>query len=697
MLDRINPHIGTDGRGNCLIGPCLPFGLVRLGPDTAFPHANSGYRPGKSLLGFSHMRMAGTGGASRYGHVRVMPLACAPKRLAAPPFMVLPATDRSWSKPLDERAALGEYHCRFGFGVDVDLTCTAHAGIHRYRFEPGTHPHVLIDLSSLLQGGFAPAGQAPYCEDWEMEGTCTGGRVELVSDREVAGTSEFLGGWGHFEPYRIYYFIRSRTPVAEFQLVNQTGPVGGTITSGTNLRAVLAYPESCREVELEVGISFSSVKQARHAVEVECGGRPWEALRDQAREAWRPWLDRIEVKGGTPDQQAILHTFLLRMFTMPTDLRGDGGKGFTDIVCLWDSIRNANSLQHLIAPDFSADLMNSLLEMSDESGWLPDTHIAGHFGYQQGGSNAEILFSEAARKGVPGVDYRRALAACVRNAETISDAPGYRGRYVEDYESLGYLSTRVPKSCVSRHIEYTYQDWCIARLAEHLGETETAARYDRKSQRIWNLWHEGHRAFMPKHPDCSWVAGIDPERPIADGWNDPHSYESSLAFWSYSALHVMPSLIERRGGAAAFVAHLDEFLSRHDRIEKETRMIVPHLYALAGRPDRTAAVISRSLATRYANSPQGLPDDEDMGCHSAYFIGHSTGLYPIYGQTIYSLVPPIFEESTLHYGKTGRSLTILREGDGPHIREVSINGSVLNGTLIEHSALADGGRLVIKL
>ncbi|MGE9294771.1 MAG: GH92 family glycosyl hydrolase [Puniceicoccales bacterium] len=692
---RINPFIGTGRRGNCLPGPCLPLGIVRLGPDIRYPQPNSGYRPGKPIIGFSHTHIAGTGGAARYGNVRIMPLAGPPRAMPVPPYLCLPARDNAWLVPVEESAKLGEYRCQFASGVSVELACTRQVGVHRYRFPEGSHPHLILDVSAILQAGTAPAGEAPLCEDWELEGCCRHAEVELADAHTVHGWAEFQGGWGHLERNRVYFFLKSQSPFHDAQIVNQDGRGDGKSGQGTLLRVAAAF--DVRVVELQVGISFHSVDNARQAVEHEASGKTFEEVVQAARQAWEPWLGRIEIEGDSSDEQTYLKTSLLRLFTQPTDLRLDGGKGFTDICCLWDSIRNANSLQHLIAPEYSADLMNSLLDIADETGWLPDAHISGHIAYQQSGCAAEILFSEAARKGVAGVDYRRALAACLRNAETSSERPEYVGRYLRDYEELGFVSTNAPKGCVNRHIEYSYQDWCIARLAEHLGEEDIAREYNARSTRLWNLWHPKRKLFLPRNVDGSWVEVANPEAQSWDGWNDPYAYESSLAHWSYCGLQDISGLIERRGGAADFVKCLDDFLLRHPKVEKETRMVVPHLYAFAGRPDRTATVIARSLREHYLNSSDGMPDDEDMGCQSAYFIANAIGLYPIYGQTLYSLVPPLFERSTLRYGETGKELEIIRRGKGEIIASVKVNGQSVTGTLIEHRAIADGGCLEITL
>src|SRR5690606_37583980 len=122
-------------------------------------------------IGFSHTRQSGTGGAARYGNIRVMPFTGAPRVFQGAPWFTFPATNRNWSKPVEEEARLGYYRCRFGFGVTAELSCTAHTGVHRYTFDPGAGaPQLLIDFAALLQTGVAPAGESPYCETWEAEG-----------------------------------------------------------------------------------------------------------------------------------------------------------------------------------------------------------------------------------------------------------------------------------------------------------------------------------------------------------------------------------------------------------------------------------------------------------------------------------------------------------------------------------------------
>lgn len=135
-----------------------------------------------------------------------------------------------------------------------------------------------------------------------------------------------------------------------------------------------------------------------------------------------------------------------------------------------------------------------------------------------------------------------------KNNEVPSPDTWLYGRHLKDYHTLGYLSTDVKKNCVSRHMEYAYQDWCIGRLAEELGQEETAEEYYDSSKKLWNLWREDLRSFAPRRPDGEWVSSFDPESCLPDSWNDPYFYEGTSLQWSFSTHHDFHGLVERHGG-----------------------------------------------------------------------------------------------------------------------------------------------------
>ena len=451
---------------------------------------------------------------------------------------------------------------------------------------------------------------------------------------------------------------------------------------------------------MQVGISFVSIAKARASLDREAGGRGFDDLRAAAASTWERTLSRIEVVGGDETNRTLFYTLFMRLLSMPTDLGTDdefglwhsGVRQFTDFYCLWDSVRNANSLIGLFAPELEAAYLNCLLDIADHTGWLPDAWISGHSAMIQGGSSADILFCEAALKGLEGIDYAKALKQMRKNNEVQSPDPRYFGRYLDDYHKLGYLSTNV-RGCVSRHLEYAYQDACIAALAAHLGQADVAATYRTSAQKVWNLWRQDKLAFCPRKPDGGWVEPFDPAFCVSPSWEDPHCYEGSCRQWSWNVQQDFPGLVARMGGPAAFIAKLDAFFDSGQYHSKETMLHVPWLYHYAGRPDLSAKRVKWALETYFKPTRDGLADNEDMGCQSAFYLWGSMGLYPIMGQDIYLIGTPRFERIEVALGEAGGTLVIETRGEGDCIAAAALNGRDLPRAWLRHGEIAGGGVL----
>lgn len=710
----VNSKLGTVGPGNCLIGPYRPMGMVRLGPDSFFPNNTNGYQPGQSIAGFSHTHVSGTGGSSRYGNIRIMPFTGEPKINPMAPFLSLPIQDRSAMLPKNEISKIGYYSAEFEkFSTKVELTCTAHVGLHQYSFKDKNPRKVLIDAGSVIQTRGAPQGEVSPVEDWDSVAKSTSGFLMRENDFELSGRSDFSGGWGHHQPYSIYFWIRSKQSFNNVLMSHKYGLVPSgkeSFAEGAGCRAILEYNNDCNFVEIEVGISFVSIANARESIAKEVGSKNFEEIRQESEAEWNQWLNRFEIKGGSENDQEIFYSLVYRLLCMPTDLGVDkenpfwksGVRQFTDYYCLWDSVRNTNSLYHLFAPELSEAFLNSLLDIAENTGWFPDAHIAGRHAYMQSGCACDILYFEAAEKGIKGVDYKRALHYLKKNSDEVSPDPMTKGRLLDTYHQKGYVSTDMPKSCVSRHIEYTYYDKCVSKLAQKLGEKDTAKRFEESSKRIWNLWREDKKSFWPRNSDGTWLKDefVNTSESMPDSWNDKFCYEGTIDIWSLNVMHDFPGLIKRFGGNEAFVKHLDSLFARGQEVAQETRMHVPHLYTYAGRPDKTAETIYHCLRTHFSNSEKGLKDNEDMGCQSSFFILNTMGIYPIYGQTLYLLTPPFFNEIVLNYGSTNKALTITsnrESSDLCYIESVMLNNTPLHRAWVTHAEISSGGTLAFKL
>ena len=268
---------------------------------------------------------------------------------------------------------------------------------------------------------------------------------------------------------------------------------------------------------------------------------------------------------------------------------------------------------------------------------------------------------------------------------------------------------------VSRHLEYTFQDWCLARLAEHAGDAASAARFDGQAKKLWNLWRDDLQTFAPKGRDGAWHAPFHPDFTRPDCWNDPFFYEGSARQWSWNTQHDVAGLVRRMGGPAGFTAALDTFFSapevnpapgpvgqtrRSRYASKETMLHVPYLYHYAGRPDRTADTVRAALTTYFQPVRKGLHDNEDMGCQSAFYLASALGFYPLFGQDVYLLTTPVFTRSVITLGAQGKQLVIHAPGAGadrPYIVGARLNGQPLHRAWLRHGEIAEGAVLEFEL
>ena len=706
----VDAQLGSNSPGCCLPGPYLPNGMVRLGPDTFYPHPTHGYKHGAPILRFSHTHVAGTGGCSRYGNIGVTPFTGRPRLNGMPPFVAPPLGRSVDAIPVDERAELGLYRCSFRpWNVGVELTSTRQTGVHRYSYPAGQEAWLLIDAASVIQTGLGEGAHLRAVEEWDPEGGSIGGHLEIVNARAWSGRSDFQGGWGHDHPYSIFWWAEASAPALEQILASDGGVVPeareGSFAVGKGGRLALRFGPLTAPLELRVGISFVSIAQARDAVRRESRDRSLESLVDAHRAEWAALFDRFGVEGGDAEHRRRFFSFLYRLYCMPTDLGVDhenplwrsGKRHFTDFYCLWDSIRNANSFFTLFDPALARDLANSLLDIADHTGWVPDAHIAHRHAYQQSACAADILFSEARIKGLEGVDYENALRHLRAGVENPSPDLRVKGRYTDEHGRLGYLSTDVTKACVSRHIEYALHDWCIARLAARLGQTEVARDYAARSTRGWNLWREDLQIFAPRRPDGTWAEPFDPWFMHWESWNDALSYEGPVAIWSMNMLHDLPGLISRLGGEAGFIARLDRLFSEvGNPVAKETRMHLPHLYTIVGRPDLCADALRHCLEEHFGSGPDGLKDNEDAGCQSAFYLWHSLGLYPLIGHDLYFLSPPRHDRIVATLPGRAAPLEITREcrgGSDRYIVAATLDGHPLDRAWIRHAEIANGAKL----
>lgn len=697
----VDPFIGVE-IGNTLPGAQVPFGMVRLGPDVAPPNHTSGYRSEMPIRGFSHNHVSGTGGGARYGNIMVIP------EIGTKDLHPMPEKYNEYARPGYYSVALRNKHG----DIKCELTATARTGMHRYTFfkivKPDTletlllsympvdtiHANILIDASTIINMITAEKTEN------------TGGSISIVSDQEIEGHGEFKGGWGGENPYKVYFVARfDKHFVSSGTWKDKKFDDALKKREGTNIGAFASFILKQRDnVQLKVGISYVSINNARQNLQ-EIPHWDFNKVRMDADSIWNAYLNSIKIEGGTPEQQTVFYTALYHTFVMPTDLKKDENPGwhsdsphFWDYYTIWDTYRTVMPLHTLIIPHKQAEIVQSLIDIYEHKGWLPDAWTAGDFAYVQGGSNADVVIADAIVKGLKGIDVSKAYVAIKKNADSVSDNPYKYGRYLEEYVKLGYASSSI-KNGSSRTLEYAYNDYCVAQVAEVLGKNEDYQKYLKRSYNSFNLFDPNTHFFWAKDVSGNWATGFSPTFKRPDYWNGPYFYEGTP--WNYSTYFPqdMKFLITKHGGNSNFVGFLDEmFNGEQYEMGNEPGFLTPYLYHYAGRPDKSFERV-KNLLNEFQPGRSGLPGQDDSGAMSAWFIFGAMGFYPVVGQDVYLIGSPLFFKSILRLGD-GKSFTIVANhvsAKNLYVQSAKLNGKDWEKCWFSHSDIKNGGEIVLEM
>jgi predicted alpha-1,2-mannosidase len=710
----VRPIVGTQGSGNTFPGPCLPHGMVKLGPDTHVEAGNLvGYEYDDARIeGFSHTQLDGPGGSSYgYSHVLLMPATGEVK-----------TEEEDYASTFShetEVAELGYYAVTLDdYGVRAELTTTHHGGFHRYTFPASDTSHVLIDIG-------------------HSRGASRDGRVEIAG-ATVKGfgvysvhplLTNLLDGWapGTTGIATVYFAARfSKAPKA-FGTWNETEKSpGAAAADGKLIGAWLEFDTTEGEViEARVGISYISVEEAERHIDDELVGRSFDDVRKAAVDAWNRLLSRVEVEGGTDDDRTRFYTALYHSLLQPADYTengrfwiGAGGKGavrdadgrryFTDNWCLWDTAKTTHPLLTLIEPEVAGDMVQSMVWNYEEQGWISKcTWNATGDSRIMTGNHAFCVIADAWAKDLRDFDAKKAYEAMKKGSLEDSRNPmeeglcGYLGQGTPpQYIELGY----VPKECdsmqaASMTLEHAYNDWCVSVLASGLGKTADAPAFLARSGNWKNVWNPAHGFMQMKKKDGSWDEPFDPEK------MDLGFTEANAWIYTWHVQHDVCGLIAAMGGGDAFVAKLDAFFDEgHFDMSNEPDFHAPWLYNRAGAPSKTSGRVRSLMQSHFTTGPGGLPGNDDAGATSAWFVFATMGLYPVApGNAKYDLNVPLFDKVTIHFEPDiagGRDFIIEAPGASEgklNIASAAMNGKPLDLPQITHADVVAGGKLVLEL
>lgn len=681
LTSYVDPFIGTGGHGHTYPGPSLPFGMIQPGPDTRLDGWDgvSGYHYSDArIYGFTHTHLSGTG-IHDYTDILLMP-SVGEVRLnngadGRPGYSSAFSHDHEQARPGYYAVTLQDS------GVRAELTTTTRVAMHRYTIPAGQPAHVVLDL----------VHRDPLLAS----------EITEVGDREVTGLRRSRS-WARDQ--RVYFVIRFSRP-----FTSSRGPDDG------RTRAFLFEPSGERLL-VKVAISAVSVEGARRNMDAELPGWEFDAVSDAADIAWERELSKIRVDGGSRDAKVTFYTALYHSMLAPNvfmdvdgryrgrDLAVHTANGFTyySVFSLWDTFRALHPLLGIIDRERTRDFVRTFLRHYQEGGRLPVWELAGNETDTMIGYHAAPVIADAVAKGIDGFDLELAYQAMKHSAD--EDRFGL-GAYRRD----GYIDAGEEAEGVSRTLEYAYDDWTVAQVARRLGRESDYRHYLRRSESYKHLFDPG-TGFMRPRVEGLWLSPFDPAEV------NNHYTEANAWQYSFFVPHDVEGLMRLYGGAEAFARKLDAMFSADSRTTgrnqaditgligqyahgNEPSHHMAYLYAYAGQPWKTQAMVRRIMETMYSARPDGLSGNEDCGQMSAWYVLSALGFYPVApGSTQYVLGSPLFERATIRL-ENGREFVIRASGvaRGPYVQRVRLNGADHPGPSLDHAAVAAGGELSFEL
>ena len=696
-VECVNPFIGTTNFGACNPGAVMPSGMMSVSPFNVMGSELNTWdkdsrwwstpyvAENKFLTGFTHVNLSGVG-CPDLGSLLTMP--------TTGPLEV--DYHIYGSEYRNETAHPGYYSVELLSGISAEVTATLRTSVERYTF-PGGEGNILLNLGEGLTNE-------------------SGATLRRVSPIEVEGSK--LMGTFCYNPgavFPIYFVLRvDKTPsstgywkkqrpmTAEAAWDSDAGKYKIYKTysreiSGDDIGCWFHYDklEPGQKITVSVGISFVSIENARQNLEAEQHGKGFDEVVKEARDAWASDLGRIKVEGGTPEQRQVFYTALYHTLIHPSILNDANGeyplmewgnpeardsrpiatgrngqvmrtmreKGIGKVAeghnrytvfSLWDTYRNLHQLMTLVYPERQIDMVDSVIAMYEEWGWLPKWELFGRETWTMEGDPAIPMIVDTWFKLGDRIDVRTALPAFEKSANT----PGERNRMrpdIDPYIERGYIPLNwfsqdfSGDNSVSHALEYYVADAALARYYEAAGYDEKAILMRQRSLGYRHYYSPEYGTLRPLLKDGTFLTPFDP-KDGADFSNAPGFHEGSAWNYTFYVPHDVEGLAQLMGGPKAFVTRLQKVFDEglYDPAN-EPDIAYPYLFSrFRGEEKRTWKEVDNILQKYYTTAPDGIPGNDDTGTMSAWAVFSMMGFYPdCPGEPSYTLTRPTFSKITL--------------------------------------------------
>jgi len=647
-------------------GSSLPNAMVQLTPITKF-HSGSGYQYEDTVIyAFAHTSK----GHWNLGNIPLLPVT----------GEITPDNYCSTYSHNNESAHPGYYQVFLErYGVNAELTSTLRCAFHKYTFKAGDRKKLMADLATSNE----------RVRKWE---------IRQESENVFKGFQQ--------TGEKLYFYA-----VANHPLINID-----SLKSDKKTISIVNFKDQAGPLEIRIGFSFVSIKNAKENLEKEMLGKSFEQVRKEATATWETLLSKIKVSGGTIRQRGLFYSTLYRSFLWPA-LRSDSNGDFTDqkgnVVnkgfnyytepSLWDDYRNKLVLLGMLSPKVTEDVIKSLIDKGEKTGFMPTFFHGDH---------AAPFIAGSYLRGIRNFDVKSAYNLLLRNATMENKS---RPRVME-YIEKGFISEpdltnpklgTVAAAGVTKTLEYAYDDYAVALLSKELGDTDNYNMLMKRTGNYKNMFDPSTGLMRGKLANGDWIKKFDPEFIFyeymyreANAWQSsffaPHDVKGLIG------LYKSPTDFEKKlddlfsipyKGAEAY--NISGFIGQYCHGNQPDHSF-PWLYYFVGKQEKSQVMLDSIMNHFYDMGKEHLAYSgmDDAGENSSWYVLTSIGLYTFSpADPVYIVSVPLFDKVEFNLG--GKKFVIVKKNSGRKIDNITYDNKKIEDYFIPHSELLKGKKLVI--
>lgn len=730
----VNPFVGAStntelagashGLGKTFPGATAPFGMVQVSPNTITGGDNgSGYSYEHTTIeGFAFTQMSGIGWYGDLGNFLVMPTIGDLHTFAGTEDKPEEGYRSRYDKST-EKASAGYYSVFLSdYKIQAEATALPHSGMLRFTFPESKEARIQVDLARRVGG------------------TSTLQSVEVVDDHTIKGWMQCTpdgGGWGNGDgkaDYTVYFYAQFSKPFSghgvwsadipddwgrkredvcseRYREAIRQAAIHPSVSAfeGKHLGFYANFETKPDEVILlKSGISYTSLKNAEENLAAEMKDFDFDRTHAECVRLWNDELAKVSVEGGTDEEKRVFYTALYHTLIDPrlcSDINGEytgadkkihqtGKFRKRTIFSGWDVFRSQMPLQTIINPEMVNDLVNSLVEIADQSGneYLERWELLNAYSGCMVGNPAISVLCDAYRKGIRDYDVEKAYRYALNTSRRFSN------------NDDGYTPGNI--SCT---LEYDYTDWCMARLAEWLGKEGDRAHFDKRALSYATIFDPESGWFRPRNEKGVFSSlpekgrlqegyGCVESNPYQQGWFVPHDVEGMIRLMGgrEKVLADLTDMFEKTPG--------DYLWNDYYNHANEPVHHVPFLFNRLGMPSLTQKWTRDICRNAYHDKVTGLVGNEDVGQMSAWYVLAAAGIHPICpGDGRYEITSPVFDRVEFRLDPAyaaGGSFVIEARDNSPeniYIQSATLNGKKYDKCYLTHDDLAAGGTLVLQM